>query len=180
MAVAGRARGRDHLAATARRSSTRSGRHSATWRALSAEASALASPDARAVATASRAQRLRARAVGRVVELDREARLQPRAQRAVLDPLERLLEPRDRLGVEVDDRDAQPGEAERRLGQQLRRRRGGARARAAAVNAVAGRSRLARAQQRVAAGEQDRAGSSSASASSSASSARAKRSAASS
>ena len=64
-------------AATARRSSIRSGRHSATWRALRAEASALASPDARAVATASALSVSERRAVGRVVELDREPRLQP-------------------------------------------------------------------------------------------------------
>ena len=75
------------------------------------------------------AQRLRARAVGRVVELDGEARLQARAQHAVIDGLERLLEPGDRLGVEVDDGDPEPGEPERRLAEQLRRRRGGARAR---------------------------------------------------
>ena len=40
-------------AAVASRSSTRSGRHSATWRALSAEARAAPSPAPRAVATAS-------------------------------------------------------------------------------------------------------------------------------
>jgi hypothetical protein len=50
--------------------------------------------------------------VRRVIELDGEARLQSGAERAVLDPLECLLEPGGGLGVDGDDRDAKPGKTE--------------------------------------------------------------------
>ena len=136
----------------------RSGRHSATWRALSAAASALGSPEPRAVATASALRASERRAVRRVVELDREPRLQAGAhEREPSRRLERLLQPRDRLGVEVDDRDAEAGEAERGLRQQ----RGIAAPAGEPGGGVEGAARargVARAQQRVAAGEQDRAG----------------------
>ena len=103
------------------------------------------------------AQRLRARAVGRVVELDREAGLQARAEHGVAGALQRLLEPRDRLGVEPDDRDAEAGEAERGLAEQ-RGVAGAARELRRLGERFARRGGLAGAQQRVAAGEQDRAG----------------------
>ena len=104
------------------------------------------------------AEGLRAGAVRGVVELDREPRLQPRAQQGGEGRgFERLLEPRDRLGVEVDDRDAEAGEPERGLRQQ----RGIAPAPGEPGGGVEGAARargVAGAQQRVAAGEQDRAG----------------------
>ena len=143
--------------ATASRSSSRSGRHSATWRAFSAAASATASPAERAAATASRAERLRARAVLGVVELDGEPGHQARAQHGVPGELQRLLQPVDDQRVDFGDRDAQAGEAERRMGQQLgvrapaRDQRGGR-------ERLARRGRLAGAQQRVAAREQHGAG----------------------
>ena len=66
------------------------------------------------------AERLGASAVGGVVELDREPGLHAGAQGEVLDALEGFLEPGDRLGVEVDDRDPESSEAERRLREELR------------------------------------------------------------
>ena len=67
--------------------------------------------------------------------------------------LQRFLEPRDRLGVEADDRDAQAGEAERGLAEQAGVVRAASEScrlgeRVARVGGLAG------AQQRVAAGEQ--------------------------
>ena len=61
------------------------------------------------------AEDLRAGAVRRVVELDREPRAQQGGEGR---GFERLLEPRDRVGVEVDYRDAEAGEPQRRLRQQ--------------------------------------------------------------
>ena len=117
-------------AAVASRSSTRSGRQSATWRALSAEASALGVAGGPRGRDRLGAERLRARAVGRVVELDGEAGLQAGAQHAGrLGRLERLLEPLDRLGVEVDDRDRRARRSRappRRAGRRRRVRRASA------------------------------------------------------
>ena len=125
------------------------------------------------------AERLRARAVGLVVELDGEAGLEAGAQHGSAARRERVLEPRDRLGVEADDRDAEAGEAERRLAEQARVVGAAGELARRWSNAVARGGGLAGAQQRVAAGEQHRPRGGLASASAR-SSARAKRSAASS
>jgi hypothetical protein len=101
------------------------------------------------------AQRLRGVALRRVVELDGEARLEAGTEHAVTHGLDGLLEPRDGVGVKVDDGDAEAGEADGRLGEQLavaaparQSRRGGER--------LARRRGLSRAQQRVPAREQHR------------------------
>ncbi|MEA2281168.1 MAG: hypothetical protein QOK21_1775 [Solirubrobacteraceae bacterium] len=104
-----------------------------------------------------RAQPLRTRAIRRVVELDRQSRLQPRSRRLVRGGGERFVEARDRLPVEIDDRDAEAGEPERGVAQQ---RRVAATLRERACRAERGtRGRaVPRPQQRFAAGEQQRAG----------------------
>jgi hypothetical protein len=103
------------------------------------------------------AERLRQRAVGRVVELDRKARLDAGAQHAFLGVLACLLQPLDHVRVDVDDRDPQPGEAERRSCEQFvvaapegQRARGG--------EGRARRVELPSAEQCVAAREQQRPG----------------------
>ena len=123
MAVAGARAAAVISWATARRSSTRSGRHSATCRAPEGgrERNCVAGLLGRSHRFG--AESLGPSAVGRVVELDREPRLHTGAQGEVLDALEGFLEPGDRRGVEVDDRDPESGEAERRLREKHRDRR---------------------------------------------------------
>ena len=145
-------------AAVASRSSSRSGRHSATWRALSAEASALPSPARARGRDRLGAERLRARAVGRVVELDGEPGLQARAQHGV----GRAPPAPPRAGRSSRRR----GRRSRCRGRRSRARPRRAARRRACRRASCGRvgERLARggglagAQERVAAGEQHRAG----------------------
>jgi hypothetical protein len=100
------------------------------------------------------AQRPAAAAAGRVVERDREPGEQPRAQRRVVDGGERLLQQRDPLLVETDDRHAEPARREHRAAEQLRvagRARGRHRPRTCVVGA-----RVAGADERVRARKQQR------------------------